>query len=1682
MILIKVVLCALIFSLSYSQEFDSLLGKEEKFTRILINEMFEFKDLKIHLDSQEMARSVKITLNEEIDSKRDFLVHDNLQFSKEDHPDIIYLTETDENIYLISSTMRTISDNKKLNFYKNIALWKISYGTGPNSILSPTLVFSRDFDSDSKNSLNFSPKDVIFIASSETIYLLAFEGKPEIKRNYYLVKLHTDILGNNKIEVGHQMNNAKYQNTCSLILLPSLTDSSLRFIIANTVVNELLVIDISSTGFSELSRRGINLYKYKTHLGDYYHIHYALNKFLFISNSESETLDGGVSIIAKIDIGQGFSDIRFKLYPSIRVINSYVDTTRNTYFFESIQKAINGEFYHIFFEYRDSFDSLRVSNKILLTPTLVDKNHFITSDTKSIRIKEIFIGQLLGSYRIDIITIKQIRNGVEEEIQIYQTLFKDEFMYEVLNSFWTPFPNTGIFTTFANDGVFFYHKSGIPYNSNNKTLKLALIRQKVIIPKVEIVYDAKRGMDQFGTQVVGISISAKILNITAELVIQENIIRRYRVAFLDTQMEYTQRNLIFSPKQSEKVYISSEDDRPQIYRMIRGSLIRQYPKMNKDGDILKLMKTDLISYNRIYHEDKKLFDRIIEYSFMEIKSLNVDLQSIDRIDYNERVYHFKVIRYLETLENIFIWDGEKYKLIVYSGNEKLEKREESDIRINKIIKILSWIERIYIIFCADGNLYFFEDGKLDDNSREYQGGQCADIDLFSSYTLGNILICVTKEFTIRIFHIDLLYKQNTHESLIYTGFMDEIGGEALYKEIKGRPFRFIDSIQLSLLGNSVIFIRGQKIYEKNILILRIYVSNKLNIELVGVLDTRPTIKQHYLAHFAIGIDAIAIKSKLVILSMLPDESAFFLCSYEIKPSQDENNLFQYISCATIPKYFSVDPAKAELNHLKTTYYNSFKGAAPHEYLTLQISDQKQMKNIILIDPWTSSTEILKLLILPIGAKDKILSVLSLTYNEIIENSVLSNGLLLIDDNPDRLTSKKGLLLYFLNLPPSQSLANYEYKITEHDSISASQISQNDIEIYYVNHMQMIYNDGDLVAKKYTLLLYSLNRNNIFSPIEGFLNSTEIDLRYELRNSMQSPEDRYFYSMNLNNVSINGNILKINAVARVNDDISLNNIESLEFYKYKHLKRLQDPLFGKISLNQICLRSYYSNDKYTDLVRRNQKICNKYAILIQDHKTTVAVDRVEDIEKNRYFRLNRHPSCSRSTTFKSMLIMACDLFGKRNIVFVDIETLETTEVSIDEIGGDNALNLEVQALSFYKLNMIIIKQYVEDSLNGIQMFQIFVDGSDRVENMKLKTLFQQTFSGISAVLISDRITKTNGFVHLLRFFSSEQGFFELNFVKSFDMDFTSQELGKMIISSDEPLISYYIKVDQDFPDNRLMNWRVQALTLQKLSVNYNEFTVFMIHPPNMHSYLFFCKGTHVKQSRTIRLSNPFVGMKHFGSTAPICNSWLCVIPSVFKNHSYLRLYHLDKKWIDSLPEQFDRDNKTGRASDIFETKKDVNWPYYLSSLKENYTIYTFTIINITGVEITQIIWDDKQDTESDNLDFFAISSESKWTRYTISKNYSIKVNSNELLSNWIDLVFVGSNGDQLRKRINLKNIELIPIEEKLYSSIFSLVIAFLIIIWILISLLGQEISKENQQEKQPKDEELSNEELLNLNER
>jgi hypothetical protein len=129
-----------------------------------------------------------------------------------------------------------------------------------------------------------------------------------------------------------------------------------------------------------------------------------------------------------------------------------------------------------------------------------------------------------------------------------------------------------------------------------------------------------------------------------------------------------------------------------------------------------------------------------------------------------------------------------------------------------------------------------------------------------------------------------------------------------------------------------------------------------------------------------------------------------------------------------------------------------------------------------------------------------------------------------------------------------------------------------------------------------------------------------------------------------------------------------------------------------------------------------------------------------------------------------------------------------------------------------------------------------------------------------------------------------------------------------------------------------------------------FAAHYLHFPNGNDFFMYSKDHSIDWSGSIykwRLHNPFRGFKTVSSVKPRCIEWLCVSVSVFKENSYLKLYYLDEIEMRRHMNETNYGQYYKNPWFYKDTSSGYNVIKNLEELASNYTIHTFSVLNVTG---------------------------------------------------------------------------------------------------------------------------------------
>lgn len=437
----------------------------------------------------------------------------------------------------------------------------------------------------------------------------------------------------------------------------------------------------------------------------------------------------------------------------------------------------------------------------------------------------------------------------------------------------------------------------------------------------------------------------------------------------------------------------------------------------------------------------------------------------------------------------------------------------------------------------------------------------------------------------------------------------------------------------------------------------------------------------------------------------------------------------------------------------------------------------------------------------------------------------------------------------------------------------------------------------------------------------------------------------------------------------------------------------------------------------------------------------------------------NPSCSRPFSMYTKVMQICEIEGDRYLEITDYRSLKRSEILLLELTDGNARDYVINTYMVNNFTFFSAKIYIKGVVESVAVYSM--DHVDEVDTEKVKCNFIGKDS-----LTTETILWTITHTYSGNILASELSFSRIDNYLSFNqintivsnMKFNYDNRFYEITSRQRyPEYDYSYSTDIDFDkfitaDSKMINFK------RDIKSNMQDSNLILNFNPLGDSFLiFWSKLAHnvngFKRGRRIRFSNPFIGLQTKSNPDPICKKWLCVFCHVYPTTSYFSLYYFDSVEIDKLDVSFPYRNDTseGRPSPHYniqgrlEEKIEV-----LDSLRHNYTIYTFRVINETGIEIEQLFWDPKEVASTSALSFYAVGSGNITKRYTVGPTSFIKsLNSYiDLNGKEIDLMMRGTMGKNISKRIRLVKFNINESITKKLLGLLALVCSAMLVVMVL----------------------------------
>ena len=1164
-------------------------------------------------------------------------------------------------------------------------------------------------------------------------------------------------------------------------------------------------------------------------------------------------------------------------------------------------------------------------------------------------------------------------------------------------------------------------------------------------------------------------------------------IKKYKIKFIDDLYRHHNKYTIFRGSSLKNLLLYSKQipESPVKY-FARGSFIHQIIDLKQYTNYTTEYRNNLIDYRTLYKQNRSFYDLILSYSFFDISSLNIQFSL-----FHGEIEHFYILSYHSVrlsrdITTAFMKMKNSKVSSIYSFNDQNRVLEKmSDFDVETITKIIPWSKGNLVILDKGGYVYLVNIDLNTFTSLDSVDKSCSDMSLFIHSSFQLTLLCLNNDFDLGVYRMSALEVNGKGQALVTSkaSINPEINILAgLKKRILYTP---VHQNKLFLVAEGVDFGKN------NIIYIDVKVEEVMILEYKKLLRMPPAIAFDSSTKI---VDCVVVEDTFV--QLLVKNYRIYVCVFKFDA---EEEVFEPGKCYSLPSDYKLLPGARFLvmkQDLSSGPY--FKPVESH--LSLQVMDiDSRGFNTIVINPHAPYMDTAPFFLYPISSKnfyqnfqfirisDEMydLSICNLHYNngsKIFQTAVID--LVEFDQPSINIDPKDYQELTHSNILSLESRLN-----TTHTLSFVSEFKKQDLfkqaSLWAYEMLDPLEVPGVL---NINVTLSQYLPEVIFRPkidpktnISFFAENKTVDMDEVIASTWKNSSNfKTKFQLKILDLSVVdkviGDIFKIDIKSQYGVEFVLKSLAVNNTYqKIKSGLRVSSPKgrYGNIRFKSICVKT---KDKYTP-----NPVCISSIYLYIDPEKIIGFENLKnwqsdqsiDTVPHKFKFLSLDSNCTLGDTYKYFYLQICEEAGAKFLIVVDFE-LVTEE--------RHELNLDLFLLADIRLQVIedYLKVMVRVNGNYIEYFELYrlevfisektgvmIDfgfhqvnrrrlGLTNIRSMPIiaNDVFvnsnQKNVSfgvGSQGRLIVSQREVTVGFVDCA---TLTRCTFSISFVAKFSQNFTqnpgdfepkkASEESRMVIDYEE---SYDIYLDSSLSELiRAMYRGVRLADIFQNAFKNPNLTSFLVHFPNSDDFLVYGEGTEFYSMMRIRLSNPFKGLITSSSLRPICKGSYCVVASVFKNTTYLRLYFLDWEWINSL--NVSQINLAGADLGRFFTSTDASEAMTdIQSLRWNYTIWTYSVINFTG-EVTQMEWADNSTLT--NPEFYLKTAQNEVSYFRIGQKFQFLSDSLYVNSRFFDLIFVGREGRNLSVRFSIADVH----EEYLKIYFWHLVVV--VIISFLVSLV------------------------------
>lgn len=1482
----------------------------------------------------------------------------------------------------------------------------------------------------------------------------------------FLYRVDTNGIGYSNIFIGTILGSAHITAT-KLIKLPTGNSDHISMIIYKLDEKPFWLIVMDSRSNLIFSKEYIHEKEIKS-------IIYIANSVLIFKSQESGEEVNRIARFIPGDYPSEFSSIlmgagkimdsQFIPHLNRLAIRGLIIKPKKNYEGEFGTKSEQDEVYFVVYYYDPESHNVYIQKMDQFLPLykLAGIGHWSDSvwriDMKSVQMLK--LSNVLRLIRFRINRSKYQGNNVTEEVYFYSRIINIE-TYEYLKSqTYLEMNWDGLYQLEGGHGIWAFNRTHPTIYNRRNFYKCSLYWFEIEDPSITKIISPT-----FVTNQKTADCSIKLKKDELEMNSAE-ILKTINIKIVSKEEEKLYENTLYYPEgglQNKTIKYMKEHQRIHIDRLVSGGFVRELPLPSYLDDIPGGYRSENIYLGKIM----KVIDQVYEIVISEGQSF-VSLMNNKNKEVNQALERFSLVNYTiynvlnnnsnyrsvksgvcfnsyprgtEDLYCIFEIQGENEQQLFKKQNEYLEPIGSTDI--GKIQRIIHLGTKRTLLHTQSGDIYL---ASMSENltliNIPNPGKKCEEISLGALDNSASILYCLSSDDQFTIMNLNELIKGLNSISILYQS------AESLFnRTLNISNIEMFSPTGNGLNGYLLIFTKGTNYLQVNTYIIFSQIDTHFDMRLEQSINLRPTPSQSDAA-FGVVVDIEIMDNHLVqLIQGIDDEQ--FICVYKMKVDKSHGFQIWLKSCYMLPSYFRFD------SHASLGFYHDLGSKDPDfkGYMTLEIEKEfGKGRNIALIDIESSSYSRIRTYILPTFSTDKITQIP--IVGESREAPSLTTGLILSSEDLQDLTART---IFVMPRFGEVGIDIYKYSIKKkyHDTIIDSHISKTGLDREFIN--ALFVNDIELNFLKSGIKqkIISLNLEQILPE------STKIDANHSIETINEIEVD----GSSAKTLEVGDEIYRVNRNSEMNvifmqikqdyNDFELD--ENIRIEEFNITFRTE----SRIRILQIC-RDMEVDNEVLD--------CFNPEHLIDNGKMLIPFNtphlKTASVLQGLYYKID----CSRPFTMYTKIMQICSVEGDRYLEITDYNSLNNRNIMLPELTDGDSKDYRIDTFMLKLYSIFSVRIYINGMVESVAIYSL--NNTEKSDNEQITISFIDKDK-----LKSDKLFWTlyheenhNLSVDDLSFCRVDKGLLSYEVMQMVgDMRFLyNNRLYEINTKYSTPSYEYSYSLEKEFEafvtvGTKMINFK------KEINSNFKDANPILNFIPLADSFLMYWSMADnliygFRNGRRLRFSNPFIGLQTISNPDPICREWLCIFCHVFPTNSYLSLYFLDSGKIDKLDLNFPyRNNKSeGGASPHYDIRASLETNVQiLDALRENYTIYTFKVINETGIEFEQLFWDPKKSRNSSELSFYAVSSGNITKKYTISSTSSIKLRNPfiDLNGREINLFMRGTMGKNISKRLKLTKFNK---NESISNNVFGIV-ALICSVALLVFVLGIFITLEDRSE-------------------